>query len=171
MNYIVEPRPPLGCAAVLLGLFRAALQEHRLPVTQQREAVARTLFESGQILSADEIAERLRTAGVRVAKATVYRTLDLLVRFDLASEHDFDEGFKRYEMRVGPANHCHLICSACGEIVHCWHETLNRFHSEVAQQFGFHVLGRQLKLYGLCADCHGKSGQPIGQAARDGAWS
>ena len=60
MSLTVRPRPPLGCAAVMESLFRAALQEHQLPVTHQREAVARTLFESGARLSADEVSDRLR---------------------------------------------------------------------------------------------------------------
>ena len=71
MTNLVTPRPPLGCAAVMLGLFRAALQEQHLPVTQQREAIARALFESAQRLSADEVTARLQDAGERVGKATV----------------------------------------------------------------------------------------------------
>ena len=61
----VETRPPLGCAAVMMGVFRAALQEHHLPVTQQREAIAQVLFESGRShLSAEDIvAKGLSIAG------------------------------------------------------------------------------------------------------------
>ena len=54
----VETRPPLGCAAVMMGVFRAVLQEDHLPVTQQREAIAQVLFESGRHLSAEEIVEK-----------------------------------------------------------------------------------------------------------------
>lgn len=159
MTNVVTRRPPLGCAAITLSLFRAALQKHHLPVTSQREIVARTLFASGQLLSADEIIERLRGEDTHVGKATVYRTLGLLVRVGLASEHDFEEGFKRYETRIGPARHDHLICTSCGVVEEFHRDDLDRVQSEVAKQRGFRVLTRQLKLYGLCARCDEESSE------------
>lgn len=153
MTATVTPRPPLGCAAVMMGLFRAALQEHQLPVTQQREAVARTLFESGRHLSADDVAERLRDRGEQIGKATVYRTLNLLVEVGLATEHDFDEGFKRYETRAGPPHHDHLICTSCGRVTEFHRGELESLQEEVARGHGFQVLSRQLKIYGICSEC------------------
>ena len=161
MTNVVTRRPPLGCAAITLSLFRAALQKHQLPITNQREIVARTLFASGQLLSADEIIERLRDGGSHVGKATVYRTLGLLVQVGLASEHDFDEGFKRYETRIGPARHDHLICTLCGVVEEFQRDDLDRVQSEVAKQQGFRVLTRQFKLYGLCAQCDKRSGEAL----------
>ncbi|MCG8468041.1 MAG: transcriptional repressor [Gemmatimonadetes bacterium] len=158
---VVTTRPPLGCTAVMLGLFRAALQEHQLPVTQQREAIARILFESGEHLSADEVSARLADVGHQVGKATVYRTLSLLVRVGLATEHDFDEGFKRFETRIGPAHHDHLICTSRGSVAEFQREDLDRLQAEIASHAGFHVLTRQLKLYGLCAECDAETGDAL----------
>lgn len=148
----------------MLALFRAALQEHHLPVTHQREAVARSLFESGRHLSAEDVAERLRDEGVHVGKATIYRTLGLLVDVGLAAEHDFDEGFKRYETRIGPAHSDHLVCTACGEVVEFHRDELDRIQEQVARSRGFHVLTRQLKIFGLCARCDAESGDALRQA-------
>lgn len=164
MSDVVTPRPPLGCAAVMLGLFRAALQERHLPVTHQREAVARVLFESGGHLSADDVADRLSGGEAHVGKATIYRTLGLLVEVGLAAEHDFDEGFKRYETRIGPAHNDHLVCTACGEVVEFHHDELEVIQEQVARDRGFHVLTRQLKLYGLCARCDSESGDALREA-------
>lgn len=153
MTDVVTTSPPLGCAAVMMGLFRAALEEQRLPVTHQREAIARVLFESGRHLSADDVAERLRERGEQIGKATIYRTLNLLVEVGLATEHDFDEGFKRYETRAGPSHHDHLICTSCGSVTEFHRPDLESMQEEVARARGFRVLTRQLKLYGLCAEC------------------
>lgn len=157
MTDVVTTSPPLGCAAVMMGLFRAAMEEQRLPVTQQREAIARTLFESGRHLSAEDVADRLRERGEQIGKATVYRTLNLLVEVGLATEHDFDEGFKRYETRAGPSHHDHLICTSCGSVTEFQRPELEALQAEVAGARGFQVLTRQLKLYGLCADCGAES--------------
>lgn len=153
MDSTLQTRPPLGCAAVMMSVFRASLQEHQLPVTQQRETIAGILFESAGHLSADDIAARLKERGERVGKATIYRTLNLLVEVGLATEHDFDEGFKRYEARIGPSRHDHLICTSCGEVIEFQRPELEALQSEVAAEYGFQPITRQLKIYGLCAEC------------------
>ena len=157
MSEKVETRPPLGCAAVMMGIFRDSLREHGLPVTQQRESIASVLFESTRHLSAEDVEERLRERGEHVGKATIYRTLNLLVEVGLATEHDFDEGFKRYEAKVGPARHDHLICTSCGKVVEFHHEGLQELQREIAGEEGFRPVSRQLKIYGLCSECRSAS--------------
>ncbi len=157
MSDKVETRPPLGCAAVMMGIFRDSLREHGLPVTQQRESIANVLFESTRHLSAEDIEEKLRDRGEHVGKATIYRTLNLLVEVGLATEHDFDEGFKRYEAKVGPARHDHLICTSCGEVVEFHHEGLEELQEEIAGDEEFRPVSRQLKIYGLCSECRAAS--------------
>ena len=122
----VPTRPPLGCAAVMMEVLRGELRERGLPFTHQREVIAQVLFESTQHLSADDMASALKARGEHAGKATVYRTLALLVQLGLATEHDFDEGFKRYEAAVGAAQHDHMICTACGKVLTFQHSELDR---------------------------------------------
>ena len=56
------------------------MRDHNLPVTQQREAIAAVVFHAESHLSVDDIEGVLRANRVHVGKATVYRTLDLLLR-------------------------------------------------------------------------------------------
>ena len=148
----------------MMGVFRAALQEQGLPLTHQRETIARVLFESARHLSADDISSRLRERGEHIGKATIYRTLNLLVEVGLATEHDFDEGFKRYETRAGPPRHDHLICTSCGRVMEFHREELEALQEEVALARGFRPLTRQLKIYGLCAECDAEADDEYRQA-------
>lgn len=150
---IVPTRPPLGCAAVLMEVLRGELRERELPFTQQRESVARVLFETTRHLSADEVAEELRERGEQIGKATVYRTLALLVELGLATEHDFDEGFKRYQMQIGAAQHDHMICTSCGKVTQFRHPELEQALEEVARNAGFEAITRQIKVFGTCHEC------------------
>ncbi|PYO39162.1 MAG: transcriptional repressor, partial [Gemmatimonadetes bacterium] len=75
--------------AKLLEEFRRYLGDHNLPATQQRLAVAEAVFFAGEHLSADDVGRRVaKRGGVAVGTATIYRTLDLLVRAGLAKEHE-----------------------------------------------------------------------------------
>ena len=53
------------------------LNEHHVLPTPQRMEVAEVLLSRPQHLSAEQILERLKAAGSRVSKATVYNTLNL----------------------------------------------------------------------------------------------
>jgi Fur family transcriptional regulator, ferric uptake regulator len=135
-------------------LFGRYLREQGLPVTLQREAVAEVVFSSDEHLSVDEIERQLREGGERIGKATVYRTLDLLVRSGLVAEHDFNEGFKRYEHRLSrEPEHEHLICQECGSVTEFRSEDVRRIQDEIAERHGFLPTRHKLEIYGLCAGC------------------
>ena len=136
-------------------VFGRYLREIGLPVTHQREVVADVVFGSEGHLSVDDIAAVLRDRGERIGKATIYRTLDLLVRSRLVAEHDFGEGFKRYEHRLSSHPvHEHLICLECGKVVEFESKELFNVERHVRHEHGFMPVRRRLEIYGLCKECH-----------------
>lgn len=168
----VTPKPPIGCAMLLMDLFRSYLHQQHLPLTHQREAIAKALFESEGHLSVDDLADLLRERGEHVGKATIYRTLNLLVDADLARELDFGEGFKRYEHQAGEARHDHLVCTNCGKVVRFARPELDGLQGDIAAELGFDVQSRRLEIYGTCAECRGGvSGAEDADDAADAALS
>ncbi len=134
--------------------FREYLQRYNHPVTPQRLRVAEAVFGTHRHVSADEILERLRGEGGRIGKATVYRTLDLLLRAGLIREHDFGEGFKRYEPRPTRPHHEHLVCTRCGKVIEIEAPDVERTLTEIARLHDFVPRDHKLEIYGLCEDCH-----------------
>ena len=147
--------------------FGRYLRDLGLPVTHQREAVAEVVFGSQEHLSVDDIEGELRDREERIGKATIYRTLDLLVRSRLVEEHDFGEGFKRYEHRLSSHPiHEHLICLACGKVEEFESRELYGVEHRVRDEHGFQPVRRRLEIYGLCKDCHEAGVElPIGRAS------
>lgn len=143
-------------------LFRRYLREQGLPVTPQREAVANAMFTATGHLSVEDIEERLRKRGEkRIGKATIYRTIEILVRSGLVQEHDFNEGFKRYEHLFGQSPvHEHLICSECAQVVEFQSEEILRLQDETARRHGFIPIRHRFAVYGLCPDCQAE-GVPL----------
>lgn len=133
-----------------LGLFTRYLREQGLPVTQQRMAVARCVFTSSRHQSVEDLDTELRDRDLRLGKATIYRTLDLLVRSGLVEEHDFGEGFRRYEHRLSrdPVHH-HLVCVESGEVIEFRSEELRRIVDETAARHGFRPTHHKLVIFGL----------------------
>ena len=133
--------------------FRAYLREHNLPITAQRLAIADVLLESGRHLSAEDVADELDARRLRVGTATVYRTLELLVRSGLVVERDFGEGFRRYEPARDAPHHEHLICTRCGAVREFRDERLERMTTLLAEAHGYVRQRHRLVIHGICDDC------------------
>jgi Fur family transcriptional regulator, ferric uptake regulator len=155
--------PPKVDGAQLLDRFRAYLRDHNLPVTHQREAVAAAVFFSDAHPSVEEVENILRADQVRVGKATVYRTLDLLVRAGLVDEHDFGEGFKRYEPAGAAGHHEHVICLECGKVVEFTSDRIERMNMLIADEYGFRHHHHRLEIYGVCGECQQRDADALGQ--------
>lgn len=93
----------------------ALLRERGIQVTAQRLAVLRAV--AGQPhLTADAIADVVRTEIGAISLQAVYDTLGLLVTQGLVRRIQPSGSPARFEDRVGD-NHHHLICRDCGRVV------------------------------------------------------
>ena len=156
-----------GEAAALLDRFRRHLRDHHLPVTRQRDLVAQTVLTSDEHLSVEAIQRRLKDQGEHVGTATIYRTLDVLVRSGLVRAHDFGEGFKRYEPGPGGGDgggtvHEHCICSSCGAVTEFSNDRLERMIALLAEEVAFRPHRHRLEIYGLCRQC--QQSNPLARA-------
>ncbi len=133
--------------------FRTFLREHSLPVTAQRMAIADAVLGTDRHVSAEDVAELLRESGAHAGTATIYRTLEVLVRSGLVVERDFGEGFKRYEASRGIPHHEHLLCTVCGRVTEFRDERLERMTTLLAEAHDFSRQRHRLVIHGLCGDC------------------
>ncbi|HUP01322.1 MAG TPA: Fur family transcriptional regulator [Gemmatimonadota bacterium] len=144
---------PEGSRSAGLERFREYLRACNLPVTSQRLRIAEILFGTHRHVSADEILAQLHAEGSPIGKATVYRTLDLLLRAGLIREHEFGEGFRRYEPRPTRPRHEHLVCTRCGKVIEFESQEVERIEAEVSALHAFRPSHHRLEVYGHCEDC------------------
>lgn len=118
----------------------------------QRELVAH-IFARHKHFDTNELLEDLKEAGRGVSRATVYRTLKLLVdagllrRIEVGARTVFDHDY-------GYPAHDHLICTACGEMIEFQHPRLEELLREVAGEHEFQAEGHSLVVRGICGDCN-----------------
>lgn len=157
-----------GAAAAdqLFERFHRWLRDRHLPITRQRDLVAQVVFAGGEYLSVVGVQRRLREQGHRVATATVYRGLDLLLESGLVRGHDFGEGFKRFEPLLSPGRHGHLICSRCGRVTEFSTERFERLLPLVADEHGFQHQAHRVEIRGLCRTCREADAATLGRAGR-----
>ena len=130
--------------------FEAFLKERGQRRTPERIAVLDALYATADHVDADTLFARLKTEGVRVSRATVYNTLDLLIECDLAVRHQFGKQQAKFERAYAYWQHDHLICEDCGEILEFCDPRLQQIQETVAEIYGFDVARHALTVYGHC---------------------
>jgi Fur family ferric uptake transcriptional regulator len=144
--------------------WRTYIEDRRLNVTAQREAIVEQFLRTRDHVSIDELLTKVRKRQPKVGYATVYRTLKLLVDSGLAVERQFGDGQARFEV-VGD-HHDHLICVKCGLILEFEDDDIERLQDKIAERLGgFTVLRHRHELYGLCPKAAGEAG---GTCPREG---
>jgi len=134
------------------SMLRRYLSEHGLRCTIERLAILKSLWENGGHPSAEMIANKLAEGPLYVSRATVYRTLDLLVEADLLCCSNLGEGHRHYEINV--EHHDHLICRHCGRIIEVQSPELERMQNRICVEADFVPQSHTLEIVGLCGDCH-----------------
>lgn len=152
-----------GAAERLFERFHRWLRERHLPITRQRDVVARAVFAGGELLAVDGVERRLREQGHSVGTATVYRSLDMLVESGLVRRHDFGEGFKRFEPLLSPGQNGHLICSRCGRVTEFSTERFERALPMIADENGFQHHAHRVEIRGLCRACRDADAATVGR--------
>ena len=94
------------------------IEKKGLRRTSQRDAIISAAFSTTDHFTADDLLARSRAIEPSVSRATVYRTLPLLVASGLLKEMDFGKDFKFYDPNyIDHPGHNHLICTDCDRIV------------------------------------------------------
>lgn len=146
--------------------FRQWLRQRHQPITRQRDLVAAAIFATHGHLSVDDLQRRLREQGHAVGMATIYRALETLVQSGLVRQHDFGEGFKRYEPMHSDAQHGHLICVRCGKVTEFSTERFERLLPMVADEHEFLHQEHRVEIHGLCSACRRADLGAIARAGR-----
>ena len=98
-------------------IFRKYLERRGLKLTAERQALFDELFARHEHFEADELLVRLRTKHKKISRATIYRTLDLLVDSGIVGRVRIGETGYRYERLRAGEHHDHLICNECGRVI------------------------------------------------------
>lgn len=134
--------------------FREFLTTKGQRLTHERQRIAEEVFSDHEHFDADQLTQRLRSAGTKaVSRATVYRTLNLMVDGGLLRRVARPNGSEVYEHDYGYPEHDHLICSQCDTLIEFPAVDVSKIVEDVAAQHGFRVDGHRLEVYGVCSNC------------------
>jgi Fur family transcriptional regulator, ferric uptake regulator len=131
----------------------SALGDAGKRLTVARRAVAEAIAEQAGHFTAEDVLAAARSRRRAVARATVFRSLDLLVDLGLVERVDLPSGDHAYVACEPDAHHHHVVCSACGRSVEVGELGLRPILERIESSTGFVIDTHRLELFGLCPEC------------------
>lgn len=152
-------------------VFRKYLERRGLKLTAERQAVFDELFARHEHFEADELLVRLRAKHRKISRATIYRTLELLVDSGVVGRVRIRETGYRYERLRTGEHHDHLICIECGRVIEFFEPRIEGLQDEVCERHGFLPLSHSHQMRGVCRQCRPRAARAAarGRASRAGA--
>jgi len=133
-------------------IFRKFLKSEKNRITPERFEVLDAALDQKGHFGADDLYIEMKNIKSRVSRATVYKTLELLVQCDLLSKRNFGENLTRYESNFKKQSHDHLICMDCGRIIEFTNAQIKRVPHTVSGELGFNVESYSFNIFARCKD-------------------
>jgi Fur family ferric uptake transcriptional regulator len=123
------------------------LRKEGLRYTSQRQAVWDEIKKSEEHRDAEDIYLQLKSNNHNVSRATVYRTIDVLVKNHMVRKMDLGDGRNLFEPRIDDEHHDHMICLDTGKIIEFFDEELEDLQDKIAEKHGYKVVRHVHQLF------------------------
>ena len=123
------------------------LRKEGLRYTSQRQAVWDEIKKSEEHRDAEHIYLQLKSNNHNVSRATVYRTIDVLVKNHMVRKMDLGDGRNLFEPRIDDEHHDHMICLDTGKIIEFFDEELENLQDKIAEKHGYKVVRHVHQLF------------------------
>ena len=128
----------------------AVLEDRGYRSTAPRRAIVRLLAQKQEGVTAEEICKELPGVG----RATIFRTIKLLLNAGVVCKLNLIDGAPRYSLsRI--EHHHHTVCVRCGNVGEFRATTVERLMLAVGDDIPSEIVGHRIELYVICVQCMG----------------
>ena len=133
------------------------LEERGYRSTAPRRSLAAAIGMQDRHFTAEGLRQQLPP---QMGRATVYRTLKILVEADVLCRVLLEDGDLHYQLSHH-GHHHHLLCVQCGSSQDLTGCDIEDLLMSTSAHHGFELSGHWLEVYGRCRDCV-SNGRPTG---------
>lgn len=124
------------------------LKTEGLRYTKQRQQVWDEIRISSEHRDAEEIYIAInKNKALKVSRATVYRTIDVLVKNNLVRKMELGDGRALYEHKIDDGHHDHIICVETGKIIEFYNEDLEILQENIVKKHGYELVRHVHQLF------------------------
>lgn len=146
--------------APLCSVFRRFLRAEGQKYTQERADILDAIIALDDVFEAEELLLRMRSAGHDVSKATIYRTLKLLVDAGIITQALFDSNQAHYQLIYGKAPRDFMVCMKSGKLVEFEAPELIALRDRICRELGWQAVGHRFQIYAVSSSASPPSDEP-----------
>jgi len=134
-------------------ILKEYLAKKGLRLTSEREQILEEVFSRHDHFDAEDLFQAFHERGADISRATIYRTMPLLVESGLVQEAMRCGERVQYEHIYGHKSHGHLVCVKCGKIMEFESNELENIKEKVCKEYGFKPTEFRFGIKGYCRNC------------------
>jgi len=134
-------------------ILKEYLAKKGLRLTSERERILEEVFSRHDHFDAETLFQVFHERGEDISRATIYRTMPLLVESGLVQEAMRCGERVQYEHIYGHKSHGHLVCIKCGKIMEFENDKLEKIKERVCKEHGFKSTEFRFGIKGYCRNC------------------
>ncbi len=148
MGFSMDAAPMIETVRQQLEDFIAAKGLRR---TKQRDVIIEAAFGTKEHFNAEELHDMTRKIDRSISRATVYRTLGLLVECKLLREVDLGRDQTFYDPNfLDKPEHNHLICVDCDRVVEFEDDHIAIMEDCITKRLGFSPASKSIRIIAKC---------------------
>ena len=119
--------------------------------TGQRDVIVEAAFSSDDHFTAEELLTKAKRLDPKTSRATLYRTIALLVECKLLREIDLGRDERVYDPNfLDSPDHSHLICIDCGKVIEFADENTAVLIDCITRRLGFRPSSKSMRIEACC---------------------
>ncbi len=134
-------------------IFEDYLKKHNLKLTRPRHVILAAVFANHSHFDVDALYDQIHQKYTDVSRATIYRTMPLLIEAGLIKRSLRSQARDHYEHIFGHKHHLHLICNKCGSIIEAESAAVEALLQNLAKRYNFTITECNIGARGLCEKC------------------
>jgi len=136
--------------------LKKILKAKGLKLTKEREEIISEIEKIEGHFNPEELYIRMKNHCSKVSRASIYRTLHLLLECGFIEVVERFDRHTHYEKVDTKKHHDHMICIKCGKIIEFFSPTLELLQEEICEKKNFKMLRHTLEIFGYCNNCKNK---------------
>jgi Fur family ferric uptake transcriptional regulator len=136
--------------------FISFLRKKGLKLTKPRRIILLAVFANHGHFDIETLYEQIRAEHKDVSRATIYRTIPLLVEAGLIKKPLRQDSKDHYEHSYRHRDHLHMLCTECGKIIEASSKKIVNQLQNIAEKHEFEIDELNITVSGLCKQCRKK---------------
>jgi len=137
--------------------FKAFLKENNYKITKNRLDLIDIIANYKKHFEIEELVNYIQSKDRLASRATIYRTIKLMIDFGIIKEIIKRNNKTIYEFCTQEKHHDHLVCVSCGDIIEFFNEDIENLQDQICEKHNFLPKYHRLEIFGLCEKCQKKN--------------